>query len=141
LLDYKIVLTKEFRSPVSNKECFVYELPGGSSFKPGKTSLELAADEFAEETSMRIENYSRFIYHQSRQLLATLSSHKAHLFSIELTLEELKHLESLKGKTFGVEEDSEKTYVEIKTVREILNEELLDWSMVGMILSILEEEK
>jgi len=137
----KIVLTKEFRSPVSNEECFVYELPGGSSFKAGKTSLELAADEFAEETSLRIENYSRFIYHQSRQLLSTLSAHKAHLFSIELSEEELKHLESLKGKTFGVEEDSEKTYVEIKTVREILKDELLDWSMLGMILSILRGEE
>jgi len=141
ILDTKIVLTKEFRSPVSNKECFVFELPGGSSFKPGKTSLELAADEFAEETSLRIENYSRFIYHQSRQLLSTLSAHKAHLFSIELTPEELEHLESLKGKTFGVEEDTEKTYVEIKTVKEILNDELLDWSMMGMILSILNEEE
>jgi hypothetical protein len=74
-------------------------------------------------------------------LLSTLSAHKAHLFSIELTPEELEYLESLKGKTFGVEEDTEKTYVEIKTVKEILNDELLDWSMMGMILSILNEEE
>jgi len=137
LFNYKIVLTKEFRSPVSNEAGFVYELPGGSSFKPGKSSLELASDEFAEETSMKIDNYSRFIFHQSRQLCATLSSHKANLFSIELTEDEMQHLTSLKGQTFGVEEDSEKTYVEIRTLREILENELLDWSMMGMIQTIL----
>jgi hypothetical protein len=34
----------------------------------------------------------------------------------------------------GVEEDSERTYVEVQTIREILGSDVVDWSSLGMIL-------
>jgi len=48
-LDTEIILVKEFRSPARNSSGFVYELPGGSSFKPNADALQTAADELWEE--------------------------------------------------------------------------------------------
>ena len=42
--------------------------------------------------------------HQDRQLFATMSSHKAHLFSIELSEEELKSMKEQIGKPHGLAE-------------------------------------
>ncbi|MDO8669658.1 MAG: nucleoside 2-deoxyribosyltransferase domain-containing protein [Candidatus Buchananbacteria bacterium] len=129
-----IVLIREFRSPAAN--CFVWELPGGSSFRLGVDSLQLAADECLEETGLKI-NPVRMRAHQSRQLIATLSSHQAHLFSVELTDEELAWLKSQEGIVHGVIEDSERTYIEVVKLGDILLFGRVDWSMLGMILSVL----
>lgn len=137
VLDGAVVLIREFRSPAATADGFVWELPGGSSFKPTGDTLSLAADEVREETGLTI-NSRRVRVHDSRQLVATLSAHKAHLFSVEITDDELAWFRSQAGVPHGVLGDSERTYVEIRTVREILREGLVDWSMLGMILSILE---
>lgn len=50
MLDTEIIVIKEFRSPCRNGDGFVYELPGGSSFKPTSDVLQTAADELFEET-------------------------------------------------------------------------------------------
>lgn len=138
VLDAKIVLVKEFRSPCRNDEAFVYELPGGSSFKPGKSPLELAAEELAEETGLSI-SATRFVPADERQLASTLSTHTANLFAVELTEDEIKELESIAAEktTFGVANDSEKTYVVVETMRNILDNDLVDWSTVGMITNVL----
>jgi hypothetical protein len=75
--------------------------------------------------------------HTARQMVATLSAHKAHLFSVEIGDKELDLLRSQEGTAHGVVEDTERTYVEIRTLREILENNLVDWSMLGMILSVL----
>lgn len=61
--------------------------------------------------------------------------------AVELTKEELDKAEELAitKQTFGVDEDSEKTYVEVKTLREILENDEVDWSMIGMILNGISE--
>jgi len=41
------------------------------------------------------------------------------------------------GTRHGVIEDTEITYVEVRTLREILEERLVDWSNVGMIMETL----
>ena len=49
-------------------------------------------------------------------------------------------LKSQKGIVHGNhqgDESGERTYVEIKTLEEILSDDLLDWSNIGMILSVL----
>ena len=137
LLDTEVVLIKEFRSPVSNSRGFVYEVPGGSSFKPGGNPKELAANECGEETGLRIDA-SRMCQHESRQLVATLLTHHAHLFSVELTESEITELHGMAGVAHGVEEDSERTYVEVKKLSEIMRDDsCVDWSMLGMILSVV----
>lgn len=134
-LDTKVVLVREFRSPVANADGFVHELPGGSSFQEGASPKEIAAEEVLEETGFRI-NHQRLVQHGTRQVAATLVSYRAHLFSAELTEAELDRLAE-DNQPHGVVEDSERTYVEIRTLREILASQLVDWNTLGMILSVL----
>lgn len=136
LQDTDIVLIREFRSPVSNIDGYVWEIPGGSSFKPVGSPEKLAAAECKEETGLKIDA-SRVIHHESRQMVATLSAHKAHLFSVEITDDELEYLCSQKGIPQGVIEDTERTYVEIVKLSDILTSDKVDWSMLGMIMSVL----
>lgn len=134
--DSDIVLIREFRSPAATNDGFVWEVPGGSSLKPKSNPLELAADECSEETGLEIEA-NRIRRHESRQLAATLSAHKAHLFSVEITEEELNYLRSQYGIAHGVVEDTERTYAKIMKLGDIRQESNVDWSMLGMILLVL----
>lgn len=134
--DSDIVLIREFRSPASTTDGFVWEVPGGSSFKPKGNPLEIAADECAEETGFVIAA-DRIKQHEIRQITATLSAHKAHLFSVEITKEEVDYLCSQKGVAHGVVEDTERTYVEVMKLGEVRQDSRVDWSMLGMILSVL----
>jgi len=141
LMDTVVVLVKEFRSPVSNSKGFVFELPGGSSLKPDKNPEQVAAEELFEETGLSVEAW-RFQKHGSRQLAATFSAHHAHLFSVELTEKEIAELRKTAGAPHGVEADSERTYVEVKKLSEVMQgDSCVDWSMLGMLLSVLNERK
>lgn len=130
-LDTEIVLVKEFRSPVRNSLGFVYEVPGGSSFKPGKDPLEVASSEVFEECGLQIDP-SRFYPVGSRQVGATLSTHHAHVFACELTADEIAAARA-DTEVHGVEADTERTYVEVRTLREILSGDYVDWATIGMI--------
>jgi hypothetical protein len=130
-LESEIVLIKEFRSPTRTKDGFVHELPGGSSFKQGDP-LQLASEEFYEETSLKIQS-DRFRHLDSKQLMATWSTHFADVYAVELEPDEIEQAKQLAAseKTFGVEEESERTYVEVFQLKEI--GKYVDWSMEGMI--------
>lgn len=134
LLDTKIVLIREFRSPNRTTDGFVHELPGGSSFKDNDSILVTASKELFEETGLQVPA-ERFRKLEGRQMVSTLSTHRGYLFAVKLTDEEMKQAESLEQKSefLGVEEDSERTYVEVKTLRDIALTTDLDWSMIGMI--------
>lgn len=133
--DSEVVLIKEFRSPARTQDSFVHELPGGSHFEPGD-ELVVASDELYEETSVRIAPH-RFKYIDSKQLVTTWSTHFAHVYAVELARDEMNQIKNImqSGETFGVSEDSEKTYVEVHTLRNI--EKLVDWSTIGMIYQTL----
>ena len=137
-LDYSVVLVKEFRSPAATPDGFIWELPGGSSWNPFEPPLEVAVKEVFEETGLKLEA-ARFKTHRSRQLAGTFSAHKANLFSVELTDKELEWLAGQKGIPKGLLDNpsGERTYVEIKTVKELLGWTLVDWSTLGMILQSL----
>jgi len=134
-LDSEIVLIKEFRAPARTKDGFVHELPGGSHIKEGD-KLRLASDELYEETSIKI-NSQRFRYVDSKQLTATWSTHYADVYAIELTANEIAQFKALAncGKTYGVPEDTEKTYIEVYQLKEIA--QWVDWSMMGIIYQTL----
>lgn len=132
----EIVLIKEFRSPVSNQNGYVWELPGGSAFKPNQSFHVTASQETEEETGLKIPP-DQFKAMDCRQICATLSAHKAHLFAVELAPDEIEWLRQQQGVAHGVSQDTEQTFVEVKFLHEILNQELVDWSMLGMILSVL----
>lgn len=136
ILDSKVVLVKEFRTPASTKDGFIWENPGGSSLENNEDKLEVIQHEVQEEVGFNVD-VNRIKYIQQRQSSGTLLANKISLFSIELTEEEIKWFEDQKGKTHGVVEDTEITYTEVKSLKEILDEELVDWSNVGMILKCI----
>jgi len=140
IADTKILIVKEFRSPCSNSDGFVHELPGGSSKDSSESITNTVVSELEEEVGLKVSK-TRFKYIQSRQLAATLSAHKSHLFSVELTEEEYKGTQKNVGKTKGVKSDSEKTYTELMTLKEVIVKDCLDWSTLGMIFKVLLERK
>lgn len=129
----EVVLIKEFRSPAATEDGFIRELPSGSS-SHDSNARETAAEEIHEETGFYIDP-ARLKKRESRQLMGTLSTHQSHLYSVELNDEELEWFKSQEGIAHGNEKETERTFIEVKTIRKILSSNLLDWSTVGMILS------
>ena len=134
----KIVLVREFRSNAATPDGFVHELPGGSApLEQGEAAdpQAVAADELHEETGVRIEA-ARFVAHGERQCMATMITHRAALYSVELDAEELGVFEAREGQRFG-EHDSERTYVEVRTLEQLLAARDVDWTHIGMLMQVL----
>jgi len=127
----EVVIVKEFRTPASTEDGFVRELVGGSS-KKTESPEHVAAEEVLEETGFAVKP-ERLKHHQTRQLCATLSSHKSHFYSVELTSEEIEWFKSQKGVVHGVEADTERTFIEVYSVKELLKDSNIDWTTLGMI--------
>jgi len=140
LLNSKIILVREFRSAVSNQDGFVLETPSGSSHDPYKDPVTVALDELEEETGFSLDK-KRLKPIGSRQLASTFSIHKAHAYFAEISEAELKWFQKRAGKLRVNDkfETGERLYIEIKTVEEILEDNLVDWSNIGMILSALSQ--
>lgn len=138
LLKSKIVLVKEFRNSVSTEDGFVHELPSGSSHDPLEPPEAVAQKELEEETGFSIDP-KRLRVLGSRQLAATFSAHKAHVYYTEITEDELKWFEKRAGKLKINDEHptGERLYIEIKTVKEILSNNLIDWPNLGAILNAI----
>lgn len=132
----QVVLVREFRSPVRNEAGFVYELPGGSSHDSSEDPQAVIAHEIEEETGLKIDP-KRFIKHDGRQQMATFAAQVATLFSAELSSEELARLKADAGNVHGVLEETERTYVEVWTLNDIKEKQLVDWVTLGMILSVV----
>jgi 8-oxo-dGTP pyrophosphatase MutT (NUDIX family) len=139
LQDTEVALIREFRSPASTRDGFIREVPGGSSFKVGQDPAKVMAEELDEETGLTVEDHSRFKAIGSRQTVGTFSAHKAHAYSIRLTDWEMGYLKQQQAENavHGNEGDSERTYVEVHRVNDLLDDPSVDWSMMGMILTAL----
>jgi 8-oxo-dGTP pyrophosphatase MutT (NUDIX family) len=138
LLDSKVILIKEFRSPANTSDGFIRELPGGSSTNTDYSPEETAAEEIFEETGFLIDP-KRFKFHQARQLAATLSSHKAYFYSAELDSDELDYFKSQKDIVHGNINNTERTFVEVYSIKELMDNADIDWTTLGMILSAIKE--
>jgi hypothetical protein len=66
-----------------------------------------------------------------------MSAHQAHLFSAEITERELAWLRAANDRPHGAAADSERTWIEIATFREIRTGRLVDWATLGMITEVL----
>ncbi|MFH1098461.1 MAG: NUDIX hydrolase, partial [Candidatus Uhrbacteria bacterium] len=134
-LDTRVVLVREFRSTAVTSDGFIREVPSGSDFKSMAPEMA-AAKEFGEETGIAI-SVDRLRPLLPRQLAGTATSHKTHVFCVQLTDHELEEvLRRQTGKaTFGNSGEAERTYVEVRTIRELLAEPLTDWSNLGMIFA------
>lgn len=138
VLQSRIAIIREFRSPATTSDGFIREVPGGSSWKPGSDPCKTAAAELSEETGLSI-GVDRLRHIMSRQVAGTLSAHRAHLFACELTEDEMAALER-DVIAHGVSEDTERTYNEVHTLASILTARSaaeLDWANIGMICAAL----
>jgi len=139
-LDCEVVLIKEFRSPCRTEDGFIHELPGGSAFKKQAPLVE-ALEELKEETGLVVDDESRMTNHGARQLAGTTSAHQAHLFSIKLNKEEIEYCrENAANKTsLGNASETEKTYLEVHKLGDLLKTNKIDWCVLGMIHFVLHE--
>jgi hypothetical protein len=133
-LDTEILLIRECRLAASVGDCFVREVPSGSTWKKGKDPKQVAADEQSEETGLEVD-VSRLRYLGARQLASTFSSHQAHVFASALTLDEMAQLKAQWGTKHGIPGSEEQTYIEVYTLRQLLQQPLTDWSNLGMIFA------
>lgn len=140
VLDTAVVLIREFRSPGRTPDGFIRELPGGSSFKPNEDPFITAAHELSEETGFQVDS-SRLRLVGARQLCGTFTSHQAHVFACEISAHELDLLrqQQAEGVVHGIAEDSERTYVEVHRLGDLLDasSQAVDWSMLGMIFTAI----
>lgn len=140
-IDTPVVLVREFRSPVNNTQGFVFELPGGSTSKPGTTPIGVAVQELCEETGLKIP-VDRLHFMGARQLCATLTTHRAHLYAVQLTEEEMADVNKAvkEARLFGNAAETERVTLCCTTLKEIIRGRThLDWSMTGMILQAAQD--
>jgi 8-oxo-dGTP pyrophosphatase MutT (NUDIX family) len=132
--DTVVVLVREFRSPATTVDGFVHELPGGSSTRHDPTAW--AVDEVREETGLVLDA-DRLRPLGARQVAATVSAHRAHLFAAEITGAELEWLRARQDVPGGDGGGSERTWIEIATYADIRDQRLVDWATLGMITQAL----
>ncbi|SDK55575.1 Nucleoside 2-deoxyribosyltransferase like [Glycomyces sambucus] len=129
-----VVLVREFRSPASTPDGFVHELPGGSSREQPDPAVQ-ALEEVHEETGLKL-GADRLRPIGTRQVAATMSAHRAHVFAAEVTEDELAWLREQRRVAHG-ENDGERTWVEVATYGELRGRGLTDWATLGMIAQAL----
>ena len=141
IMETDVVLVKEFRTPVSNNEGYVYEIPGGSSMKNETDARKIILDEIEEETGVKVSD-DRLVEITDRQLQSTSLTHKCFLFKVELNDDELIDIIKRHDQTYGNEEDTELTYVRVYKLKTLLKMKNVDWANIGMIIAaILDDDK
>jgi len=107
------------------------------AFPLQKVPYVIAVQELQEETGFILNKDRKLRCHVSRQLNGTTSTHKCHLFSLELTSKEMSDIEKTVGKTFGNSEDTEHTTPLVMSLREVLCTDYADYATIGMITQAL----
>ncbi|MFO0749490.1 MAG: nucleoside 2-deoxyribosyltransferase domain-containing protein [Myxococcota bacterium] len=131
----EVALVREFRSPAVTADGFVHENPSGSTFDGGDDMRVVARDELREEAGLSLP-LERLVPVAVRQLSATMSAHRAHVFAVELDAAEMDRLRASVGSVLGAD-DGERTTLEIWTVDELFARAPVDWSTLGMIASVV----
>jgi 8-oxo-dGTP pyrophosphatase MutT (NUDIX family) len=143
LWDTEVLLVKEFRSSARTDSGYIIELPGGSAKEDKGETRRVALEELHEETSFTLDP-TRLKELGTAQLAGTLSAHTSTLFYARITKSERDKLVAIanSGETFGIEADTEKTYVEVIKLGQLVTAPemgrgwvpIVDWSTMGMIL-------
>ena len=82
---------------------------------------------------------SRVQIHRARQIAATLSAHRAHVYSVELTADEVAKLVQLEadGVHFGVAAETEVTYPRVRSLAQIRAGGFVDWATIGILATVM----
>ncbi|MBM7775370.1 8-oxo-dGTP pyrophosphatase MutT (NUDIX family) [Actinokineospora baliensis] len=129
--DTEVVLVREFRPAARTMDGFVLELPGGSHSSVLEP-VALAALEFGEETGLTIAA-NRLVAHTSRQLAATMTTHRQAVFSVRLTAAEM---DGLRGAA-PVVDGTEVTYPVVWRVGDLFADGRADWTTLGAVAEVL----
>lgn len=154
VMSIEVALVKEFRSTSRTPDGYIYEFPGGSSFRErppdddGKDAGRFLMDEAIKELNEELteeknvfgrDNTYRLANHGFRQLAGTTTCHGDHVFSIQLSKTQydglVKNIRD--GKYFGNAAETERTYPILQTVRQVLESKFLDWASLGMLWNVL----
>lgn len=134
-----ITLIEEFRTCVNNNVGKVLELPSGSTLNVNVSPGFTAQQEMFEETGLFIQDITRFQLCAAKQLAATFSSYKNHIFKVELTEGEFNILKDFeKNNILHGDEEEEITTVKILEVNELFNSHC-DLSTIGAVLLALQK--
>lgn len=134
LRETEIVLVKEFRAAGRTPDGFVRTVPGGSSKDHGDP-FQTAVDELREEAGLAFPP-NRLLGLAPRQVAASLSSFSANCFVVEVTAAEMAQIKTDRG-AHGVASDGERTYIEVATVGDLIDNPVTDWATLGMIFAAL----
>jgi 8-oxo-dGTP pyrophosphatase MutT (NUDIX family) len=126
------VLVREARGPAATDDGYAHELPGGAGVDG---PLHQAVAEVREETGLDVAA-DRVRTHAVRQAIAGLSAHRAHVFSVELTGDELEQLRA-DAAPHGLAAHGERTWVEVTTYRELRAGGHVDWTTLGIVTQAL----
>ncbi|WP_285612327.1 nucleoside 2-deoxyribosyltransferase domain-containing protein [Actinokineospora globicatena] len=129
--DTEVVLVREFRPSARTADGFVLELPGGSH-QAVIEPVALAALEFGEETGLVVAA-ERLVAHTSRQLGATMSTHRQAVFSVRLTEAEMAGLRGAPP----VADGTEITYPVVWRVGDLFADGSADWTTLGAVAEVL----
>lgn len=132
----EVVLIREFRPSAVTSDGFVHEPAGGSSWDDVEPA-EVARAEAEEETGVSVPR-SQFRDLGERQVMPSLSSHRAHSYIARLNKQQLEALRSRVGRPLGGPRDRDRTWVEFHTLRSLFEAKEVgscdvDWSTLGMI--------
>ena len=130
--DDRFVLIKEYRAPIVNRDGFVYELPGGASLKPNSDPVDAGMDELQKETGLRLPR-ERFNMIARRQGAATMVANQHLLLAARLTAQEMDELARRDGAVYGEASETERTYLCVRTRRQIIEEGRADFVTLGQI--------
>lgn len=133
--DVEVVLVKEFRSPVKNTSGLVHELPGGA-VDHGEVPRDAIVRETLEEIGLDLDE-DRLRYIGQRQMSATLLSHSSYLYSYHLNNEELQWLKVHQDVAFGKKNEGEQTFIEVVKLSQLNNNDWIDFTTLGMIMSAI----
>lgn len=143
-LDTQVVLVREFRAAVRNRSGFAWMLPGGSAAQAGERRSDprhTAVQEVSEETGLRLSpEQLQTVSAGDRQLVASLASYHAQVFRAELTDEQLAGLRATAaaGRALGAT-PSERCFVSVRRLGDILADPDFDWSHLGMLMFALSD--
>lgn len=132
----EVMLVREYRSPSRTEDGFVRELPGGT-LELGREAEEMAVEELREESDLDISK-SRLTLVGTRQVAGTLCSYTSTVFRCNVTDKEWEKIKikAESGESYGKEEDTEMTYIEVVKVLDLLRGKVeCDWATLGMICS------
>ncbi len=134
IMNSKLVLVEEFR-PAGGK---VLELPGGSQLYGNSDALDVALEELHEELIMERKRED-LVTLGTRRIAPTIAPHRNHAFAVAVSPETIAHYEKLSRENvfFGVEADMERTYVRVKTIREVFASQECCWTTLGIISTLL----